>query len=208
MGVHMDHDVLDLFKSAFNGVMYGLGDLVALVERQVSVGADLDVYVDPAAELPGADQVHAQDLLLLGSACRELLLDLLSGGVMQELAAWLGKYDCKEVCMESAGKFWIPVFNVLEKSCWVTLAHPKYTKPQKGNKTDRKDAKWICDLFMCDMIKPSFIPPRDIRQLRDLMRYRMKLTNMLTGEKNRALNCLTVSNLKLDPSPPSATTRR
>ena len=117
---------------------------------------------------------------------------------LQDLADWLAKYDCKDVCMESTGKYWIPVFNILEKSCWVTLAHPKYTKPQKGNKTDRKDAKWICDLFMCDMIKPSFIPPPDIRQLRDLMRYRMKLTNMLTGEKNRALNCLTVSNLKLD----------
>ena len=117
---------------------------------------------------------------------------------LQDLADWLAKYGCTEVCMESAGKYWIPVFNVLEKSCWVTLAHPKYTKPQKGNKTDRKDAKWICDLFMCDMIKPSFIPPPDIRHLRDLMRYRMKLTNMLTSEKNRALNCLTVSNLKLD----------
>ena len=117
---------------------------------------------------------------------------------LHDLASWLSKYDCREVCMESAGKYWIPVFNILEQSCWVTLAHPKYTKPQKGNKTDRKDAKWICDLFMCDMIKPSFIPPPDIRQLRDLMRYRRKLTNMLTGEKNRALNCLTVSNLKLD----------
>ena len=117
---------------------------------------------------------------------------------LHELTAWLAKYDCTEVCMESAGKYWIPVFNILEKSSRVTLAHPKYTKPQKGNKTDRKDAKWICDLFMCDMIKPSFIPPPDIRQLRDLMRYRMKLTNMLTSEKNRALNCLTVSNLKLD----------
>lgn len=117
---------------------------------------------------------------------------------LQDLADWLAKYSCIEVCMESAGKYWVPVFNVLEKTCWVVLAHPKYTKPQKGNKTDRKDAKWICDLFMCDMIKPSFIPPPDIRQLRDLMRYRMKLTNMLTSEKNRALNCLTVSNLKLD----------
>lgn len=77
---------------------------------------------------------------------------------LQELSHWLDKYNCKEVCMESAGKFWIPVFNILEKTCLVTLAHPKYTKPQKGNKTDRKDAKWICDLFMCDMIKPSFIP--------------------------------------------------
>ena len=100
--------------------------------------------------------------------------------------------------MESAGKYWIPVFNILEKTCLVTLAHPKYTKPQKGNKTDRKDAKWICDLFMCGMIKPNFIPPADIRQLRDLVRYRGKLTNCLTGEKNRAQNCLIVSNRKLD----------
>ena len=110
----------------------------------------------------------------------------------------LPQYHCTEVCMESAGKYWIPVFNILEKTCFVTLAHPKYTKPQKGNKTDRKDAKWICDLFMCDMIKPSFIPSPEIRHLRDLMRYRFKLTNMITGEKNRVQNCLTVSNLKLD----------
>ena len=117
---------------------------------------------------------------------------------LRELADWLAKYGCKEVCMESSGKYWIPVFNILEHTCLVTLAHPKYTKPQKGNKTDRKDAKWICDLFMCDMIRPSFIPPPDIRHLRDLLRYRAKLTNCLTGEKNRVLNCLTVSNLKLD----------
>jgi len=117
---------------------------------------------------------------------------------LQELAEWLAKFSCTEVCMESSGKYWIPVFNVLEQSSWVVLAHPKYTKPQKGNKTDRKDAKWICDLFMCDMIKPSFIPPADIRELRDLMRYRLKLIYMITSEKNRALNCLTVSNLKLD----------
>ena len=117
---------------------------------------------------------------------------------LQELSDWLAKYSCTEVCMESSGKYWIPVFNILEKTCFVTLAHPKYTKPQKGNKTDRKDAKWICDLFMCDMIKPSFIPPPDIRHLRDLLRFRMKLTYQITGMKNRALNCLTVSNLKLD----------
>ena len=117
---------------------------------------------------------------------------------LRELDEWLTMYSCDEVCMESAGKYWIPVFNVLEKNHKVTLAHPKYTKPQKGNKTDRKDAKWICDLFMCDMIKPSFIPPPDIRHLRDLVRYLRKLTNMETGEKNRAQNCLTVSNLKLD----------
>ena len=117
---------------------------------------------------------------------------------LKQLSDWLAKYSCIEVCMESYGKYWIPVFNILEKNCLVTLAHTKYTKPQKGNKTDRKDAKWICDLFMCDMIKPSFIPSPEIRHLRDLIRYRFKLTNMLTGEKNHAQNCLTVSNLKLD----------
>ena len=101
--------------------------------------------------------------------------------------------------MESTGKYWIPVFNILEKNnIWVTLSHPKYTKPQKGNKTDRKDARWICDLYMCGMVKPFFIPPADIRQLRDLVRYRFKLICMITGEKNRSHNCLTVSNLKLD----------
>ena len=84
---------------------------------------------------------------------------------LQELCDWLVKYNCNDVCMESTGKYWIPVFNVLEKNnLWVTLSHPKYTKPQKGNKTDRKDAKWICDLYMCGMVKPSFIPPADIRQ--------------------------------------------
>ena len=118
---------------------------------------------------------------------------------LQELCDWLVKYNCNDVCMESTGKYWIPVFNILEKNnLWVTLSHPKYTKPQKGNKTDRKDAKWICDLYMCGMVKPSFIPPADIRQLRDLVRYRFKLTCMITGEKNRAQNCLTVSNFKLD----------
>jgi transposase len=117
---------------------------------------------------------------------------------LKELAQCLAKYSCAEVCMESSSKYWIPVFNIFEKTCFVTLAHSKYTKPQKGNKTDVKDAKWICDLFMCDMIKPSFIPSPVIRQLRDLIRYRFKLTNMLTGEKNRAQNYLTVSNLKLD----------
>ena len=118
---------------------------------------------------------------------------------LQELCDWLAKYHCSDICMESTGKYWIPVFNILEKNnLWVTLSHPKYTKPMKGSKTDRKDAKWICDLYMCGMVKPSFIPPADIRHLRDLVRYRFKLSCMITGEKNRAQNCLTVSNLKLD----------
>ena len=114
------------------------------------------------------------------------------------LALWLEANNCKDVCMESTGKYWIPIYNILEPTCKVVLAHPKYVKAIRGKKTDKKDAKWIADIFKHDLVSGSFIPPADIRQLRDLMRYRSKLTNYSTGEKNRAQNCLTVSNIKLD----------
>ena len=117
---------------------------------------------------------------------------------LRRCASWLAENNCKDVCMESTGKYWIPVYNILEESCTIVLAHPKYVKAIRGKKTDKKDAKWIADIFKHDLVLGSFIPPPDIRQLRDLMRYRWKLTNFNVGEKNRAQNCLTVSNLKLD----------
>lgn len=117
---------------------------------------------------------------------------------LRRLAGWLGENGCRDVCMESSGKYWIPVYNILELTCNVVLAHPKYVKAIKGKKTDKRDAKWIADIFKHDLINGSFIPPPDIRQLRDLVRYRFKLSNYTTGEKNRAQNCLTVSNIKLD----------
>ena len=113
-------------------------------------------------------------------------------------AAWLSENNCKDVCMESTGKYWIPIYNILESTCNIVLAHPKYVKAIRGKKTDKKDAKWIADIFKHDLVSGSFIPPADIRQLRDLVRYRWKLTNFKVGEKNRAQNCLTVSNIKLD----------
>ena len=116
---------------------------------------------------------------------------------LRELSEWLNSSSCKDVCMESTGKYWIPVYNILEHTCEIVLAHPKYVKAIRGKKTDKKDAKWIADLFKHDLVAGSFIPPLDIRQLRDLMRYRVKLTNFNTGEKNRAQNCLTVSNIQL-----------
>ena len=117
---------------------------------------------------------------------------------LRRCAVWLAQNHCKDVCMESTGKYWIPVYNILEAACTIVLAHPKYVKAIRGKKTDKKDAKWIADIFKHDLVSGSFIPPADIRQLRDLMRYHWKLTNFTTGEKNRAQNCLTVSNIKLD----------
>lgn len=119
-------------------------------------------------------------------------------GDLRRCAAWLAENNCADVCMESTGKYWIPIYNILETTCKIVLAHPKYVKAIRGKKTDKRDAKWIADIFKHDLVSGSFIPPVDIRQLRDLVRYHWKLTNFTTGEKNRAQNCLTVSNIKLD----------
>lgn len=116
---------------------------------------------------------------------------------LRELSEWLCSNSCKNVCMESTRKYWYPVFNILEDSCKVIVAHPKYVKAIRGKKTDKKDAKWIADLFKHDLVVSSFIPARAIRQLRDLCRYYCKLTYLTTSETQRTQNCLTVSNIQL-----------
>lgn len=110
---------------------------------------------------------------------------------------WLMANDTKDVCMESMGKYWIPVFNILEKCCTCIITHPKYVRTILGKKTDKKDSVWIADIFKHGLVEPSFMPPEDIRQLRDLMRYRNKLVYNRTGEKNRFQNSLTVSNVQI-----------
>ncbi len=110
---------------------------------------------------------------------------------------WLISNDTFDVCMESTGKYWIPVFNILEVECNCVISHPKYVRSIQGKKTDKKDSKWIADMFKHGLVEPSFMPPNDIRQLRDLMRYRNKLVNMRSSEKNRFQNSLTVSNVQI-----------
>jgi transposase len=113
------------------------------------------------------------------------------------LKEWLSLNNCEDICMESTGKYWIPIYNVLEDSCRITLANPKYIKGIPGKKTDKRDSIWIADLHKHGLVKGSFIPPKNIRELRDLMRYRIKLTNFRSSEKNRFQNSLTVSNIML-----------
>ena len=110
---------------------------------------------------------------------------------------WLVDNDTFDVCMESTGKYWIPVYNILEVKCRCVLSHPKYVRSIPGKKNDKKDSIRIVDLFKYGLVEPSFVPPPDIRQLRDLMRYRFKLVNMRTSEKNRFQNSLTVSNVQI-----------
>jgi len=108
---------------------------------------------------------------------------------------WLIENQCFHVCMESTGKYWIPIFNYLEADIDVCLTHPKYVRAIKGKKTDKKDSKWIADLYKFDLVKNSFIPPKDIRELREIARYRFKLVCMKSSEKNRIQNCMSVSNI-------------
>ena len=118
---------------------------------------------------------------------------------LNQFADWLHEKDCLDVCMESTGKYWVPVFNILEKrGIRVVIANPKWVKAVKGNKDDTKDSKWIGDLFRIGLVKSSFIPAKDIRILRELTRYRYKLTSMKSREKNRFQNAFTVCNVALD----------
>ena len=78
---------------------------------------------------------------------------------------WLLDNDCHDVCMESTGKYWVPVFNLLEDQVNVTIANPKWVKAVKGNKDDTKDSRWIGDLFRFGLVPGSFIPCKYIRVL-------------------------------------------
>ena len=115
-----------------------------------------------------------------------------------EFKKWLLDNSCRDICMESTGKYWIPVFNLLEDEINVTIANPKWVKAVKGNKDDTKDSKWIGDLFRLGLVPGSFIPCKEIRILREYTRYRYKLTSCRSSEKNRFQNALTVCNVALD----------
>ena len=115
-----------------------------------------------------------------------------------EFKHWLLDNECHDVCMESTGKYWIPVFNLLEDEINVTIANPKWVKAVKGNKDDTKDSKWIGDLFRLGLVKGSYIPCKKIRILREFTRYRYKLVSCRSSEKNRYQNALTVCNVALD----------
>ena len=116
-----------------------------------------------------------------------------------EFRNWLIENDCDNVCMESTGKYYIPVYNALEGYISnVVVANPKWVAVIKGEKDDNKDAKWIADLFKMGLVRSSYIPSKDFRILREFTRYRYKLTNTKSSEKNRFTNALTVGNCKLD----------
>lgn len=115
-----------------------------------------------------------------------------------ELRDWLLAEKCQKVAMESTGPYWRPVFNVLEEAgLEVVLANPQQVKNLRGHKTDMKDCWWVAHLLRHGMIRPSYIPSRTIREMRDLTRRRKQLIRNGAMERNRVQKVLEEANIKI-----------
>lgn len=117
---------------------------------------------------------------------------------LRQMGAWLQDRGISDVAMESSGVYWQPVFNVLEEMGLVSLvANARHIKAVPGRKTDVKDAEWIAELLKHGLLRPSFIPGRDQRELRELTRHRRSLIQERSQVRNRIQKLLEGVNLKL-----------
>lgn len=110
---------------------------------------------------------------------------------------WLQEWDTTRVAMESTGDYWKPPFNLLEGDFEVLLVNAQHVKHVPGRKTDVKDSEWLAELLMHGLLKPSFIPPKPQRALRDLTRYRTKVIQERARTVNRVQKLLEGANIKL-----------
>lgn len=113
------------------------------------------------------------------------------------LLDWLTAAGCTHVAIESTGVYWKPVFNILEGSMEVILVNARHMKAVPGRKTDVRDCEWLADLLRHGLLKASFIPPLEIRELRELTRYRQSLTSELARIANRVQKVIESGNIKL-----------
>ena len=158
----------------------------AVLER--CAGIDIGKkFLMACAMVGAADEEPTQEVRRFGTTVPEL----------ENLRAWLQTEGCTHVAMESTGSYWKPVFNVLEGTVVVILANAQQVKARKGHKTDPNDSVWLAHLLRHAMIRPSFIPPRAIRELRELTRRRRQLVNAGTAERNRLHKILEEANVKI-----------
>ena len=123
-----------------------------------------------------------------GATTRELL----------EMADWLKENGCQMAAMESTASYWKPLYNILESSDLdAMVVNARHMKAVPGRKTDVKDAEWIADLLQHGLLRPSYIPDKDQRELRELVRYRKSLVGERTRELNRLQKMLEGANIKL-----------
>jgi transposase len=116
---------------------------------------------------------------------------------LTEMKEWLKSMGITHIAMESTGVYWKPVFNILEDAFEILLVNARHLKNVPGRKTDKADSRWISKLLISGLLKGSFVPPENIRELRDLSRYKTKLTGQIASEKNRIQRILEDANIKL-----------
>jgi len=158
----------------------------AIVERC----AGLDVHqatVVACLKVGAAGAKPRKELRTFGTTLPEL----------EELRDWLKTNGCTLVTMESTGVYWMPVYAVLEDHFEMVVGNAHHIKNVPGRKTDIRDCDWISELARHGLIAKSFVPPRPIRELRDLTRYRRKLVQSTASERNRLLKLLESANIKL-----------
>lgn len=161
--------------------------IAAVVER--CAGIDVHKRFVTVCVLVGAAHLNPEPKLRKFGTINALLY---------ELRDWLVQEDCKQVAMESTGPYWRPIFNILEEAGFkVTLANPQQVKNLRGHKTDMKDCQWLAHLLRHGMIRPSYIPSRPIRELRELTRRRKQLIRNGAMERNRVQKVLEEANIKL-----------
>ena len=113
------------------------------------------------------------------------------------LRDWLKAAGVTLVAMESTGVYWKPVYEALEDHCQTIVVNAQHIRNVPGRKTDVKDCEWISDLLRHGLLRPGFVPPPDIRDLRELNRYRRKLVQAQAGERNRLIKVLETAGIKL-----------
>jgi transposase len=116
---------------------------------------------------------------------------------LQEMLVWLQEWGCTHVAMESTGVYWKPVYNILEDHVEVLLVNARHVKNVPGRKTDVSDAGWLAELLRHGLLRGSFVPPREQRNLRDLTRQRSKLVEERARQVNRLHKVLEDANIKL-----------
>ena len=154
--------------------------------RIIERGCGLDVHKDTVvASIKGKDIVERTETF--GTFTEEL----------EKLIGFLQNEGVSHIAMESTGVYWKPVYYVLEEYFEILLVNARHVKNVPGQKTDKKDSEWIAKLLLSGLLKGSFVPRQDIRELRFLHRHRRKLTHQRTAEKNRLQNILEDANIKL-----------
>ena len=143
--------------------------------------------------------VHAKTVVacLITKGRKELRTFSTMTDELLRLADWLTSAGCTHVAMESTGVYWKPIFNVLEGLLRVILVNARHIKAVPGRKTDVRDCEWLADLVRHGLVKASFIPPLEIRELRELTRYRQTLVTEHTAVANRIQKLIESANIKL-----------